>query len=762
MNEALLQDALRLRRAGKLAQAAELYGEVLRSEPKHFEALHALGIIHYQGGRLEEAERLIREASSVNPNAADAAYNHACLLQRLNRWEEALASFDRALATRPDYLEALVNRGAVLSMLRRYDEALANSDHVMRLKPNLAEAWNNRGGVLQALERIEEALAAYDRALALKPNYAEAAKSCCVLLMLLQRHEAALEAADRALSFAANDSALLGRRADLLALLKRTHEAAAAYEQYLLLKPDDAQAWRARGFALQMLKRRPEALSCFDRALELAPNNRELRASRANMLFEVERFEAAARDYEILLADDSAPAWVRGYLTICRLHCCDWRFLAEERPKIAADLEAGRFVVDPTGNAFISHSLKEQLSCARIWAGERYPTAASLWGGERYRHDKIRLAYLSADFRTHATAFLMAGIFEHHDKSRFETAAFSYSADDKSPMRARLMRAFDSFIDVQTKSDEEVARLLGDMEIDVAIDLKGYTAEGRPGILSHRPAPVSAHYLGFPGTMGVDYVDYLIADPVIIPEEHQAFYTEQIAYLPDTYQCNDRERRVPERVPTRFQAGLPPGFVFCCFNNNHKIAPEIFEIWMRLLRGVEGSVLWLLQDNAAVAGNLKREARARGIAPERLIFASRTDPAGHLARQSLADLFLDTLPYNAHTTASDALWAGLPLLTVLGSTFAGRVAASLLHAAGLPELVTSSLAEYESLALRFARDPSALALVKAKLRNNRDTCPLFDTERMTRNLEAAYTTMWERYQRGLRPATFAVPGALPP
>src|SRR6266852_3521301 len=427
MNEALLQDALALRRAGKLSEAAELYGAVLRSEPKHFEALHALGILHYQGGRLEEAERFIGAASNVNPKAADAAYNHACLLQRLNRSEEALGAYDRALA----------------------------------LKVNYTDAWKNR----------------------------------CALLTILKRHDAALEAADKALAYAPNDSDLCGRRADMLALLNRTEEAAAAYEKYLALKPDDAAAWHARGFALKILIRRLEALSCFDKALELAPDNRELRASRANMLFEVERFEAAARDYEILLEDDSAPAWVRGYLTICRLHCCDWRFLAEERPKIAAALEAGQFVVDPTGNAFIFDSLVEQLRCARIWAAQRYPEAAPLWTGERYRHDKIRIAYLSADFRAHATAFLMAGVFDHHDKNHFETTAISYSADDKSPMRARLVGAFDHFIDVREKSDAEVAHLLRESESDVAIDVKGYTAEGRPGSVSHRPPPAVAHYL---------------------------------------------------------------------------------------------------------------------------------------------------------------------------------------------------------------------------------------------------------------------------
>jgi predicted O-linked N-acetylglucosamine transferase (SPINDLY family) len=329
-------------------------------------------------------------------------------------------------------------------------------------------------------------------------------------------------------------------------------------------------------------------------------------------------------------------------------------------------------------------------------------------------------------------------------------------------MRARLERAFDRFIDVQNRNDADITRALREMEIDIAVDLKGYTAESRPGILSYRPAPVQAHYLGFPGTMGVDFVDYLIADPIVVPEEHRAFYTEKIAYLPDTYQCNDRERYVVDRVPTRIEAGLPSGFVFCCFNNNHKIAPEMFGIWMRLLGQVEGSVLWLLQDNPAVTANLRREAKARGIAPERLIFASRTDPASHLARQSLADLFLDTLPYNAHTTASDALWVGLPIVTVPGSTFAGRVAASLLQAAGLPEMVTKSLADYEALALRLARDPAALRAIKAKLKQNRDSCALFDTARITRNLENVYTTMWERSERGLPPMTIVAEGMHPP
>ena len=328
-------------------------------------------------------------------------------------------------------------------------------------------------------------------------------------------------------------------------------------------------------------------------------------------------------------------------------------------------------------------------------------------------------------------------------------------------MRARLIAAFDRLADVREKSDGEIARLLREMEIDIAVDLKGYTQDSRPGILAHRPAPVQVHYLGFPGTMGADYIDYIISDPTIVPPEHESFYTEKIALLPDTYQGNDAKRAIAEATPTRAEAGLPEhGFVFCCFNNNFKILPEMFAIWMRLLGAVEGSVLWLLEDNPAAARNLKHEAASRGIAPARLIFAPRASYEAHLARQPLADLFLDTLPYNAHTSASDALWVGLPIVTCLGTTFAGRVAASLLEAAGLPELVTDSLSAYEVVTLKLAREPSALSALKTRLGQNRSTHPLFDTARFTRNLEAAYATMWQRHTQGLPPAGFAV--ALPP
>jgi predicted O-linked N-acetylglucosamine transferase (SPINDLY family) len=758
MSDDALAAAMQLRRAGKRAEAAAIYENILSARPHDFEALQGLGILHYQNGRWDEAARLMGEAARARPEAADASYNYACALRRLNRPEDALAAFDAAIAARPAYLEALANRGSVLMEMRRHADALAAFDAALALKADLAELWNNRGGALAALGRAAEALASYDRAVALKPDYADAWKNRGMAQAGQNLTEDALASFTKALALKPDDPDLVMYRADLLLRLGRNAEAAAAYEIYLAQRPDNADSWNRLGAALRGLRRLHEAVSAFDRALLLAPDYFAAHENRANVLYELERFEEAAADYQALTEAGGAEPYVTGYRTLARLHCCDWRGLEKERAKIADYLRDGVYVLDPTGNAVLSSAPEEQRRCAEIWVGRHCPPQPPVWQGERYAHDKIRVAYLSADFRNHATAFLMAGVFEHHDKTRFETTALSFGADDKSPMRARLMAGFDRFTDISRDSDEAAAALLRRLEIDIVVDLKGYTAEGRPGILSRRPAPVQAAYLGFPGTMAAPYVDYVIADEIVIPQEQRAFYSEKIAYLPDSYQCNDRDRVVASRTQSRAEAGLPDsGFVFCCFNNNHKILPETFDIWMRLLADAEGSVLWLLQDNDAAARHLRREAQARGIAPERLVFAPRVAPPDHLARHRLADLFLDTLPYNAHTTASDALWAGLPVLTVASSTFAGRVAASLVTALEMPELIAPTLVDYEAAALGLARAPERLAELKAKLARNREHAALFDTARFTHHLEAAYRTMWERAERGLPPATFAVP-----
>jgi predicted O-linked N-acetylglucosamine transferase (SPINDLY family) len=543
--------------------------------------------------------------------------------------------------------------------------------------------------------------------------------------------------------------------------LEAAQDAIAAYDRALAIAPDNPVTWNNRGGAMLSLKQDEAGPALFRKALQLGPADPNIWSNRAHAFSALKRLPEAIADAEQALALDPNHASAQRMAFHCRLHTCDWSRRENDKRRITAGLEADSRVVNALDHRGLCDSEREHLIAARLFAAEEFPAAAQpLWRGERYRHDKIRLAYLSTDFRAHAVASLIVGIFEHHDKTRFETTAISFSPDDRSETRQRIETAFDRFIDVQTMSDSQAAAIMRELEIDIAIDLNGYTGDSRTGILAFRPAPLAVNYLGYPGTMGAPFIDYIIADRTAIPPEHQIFQSEKVAYLPYAYQANDRKRRVGD-TPTRAEAGLPEtGFVFSCFNNTYKIGPEIFDIWTRLLRDVDGSVLWLLEDNAIAATNLRREAQARGIDPARLIFAPRKLPHDHLARQALADLFLDTLPYNAHTTASDALWLGLPLVTCPGNTFPARVAASLLHAINMPELVTSSLNEYERLSLKLAREPEALAAVRAKLIANRDTQPMFDTASFAKDLERIYATMWERHQGGLPPESFGIDPAI--
>jgi protein O-GlcNAc transferase len=540
--------------------------------------------------------------------------------------------------------------------------------------------------------------------------------------------------------------------------LQRREEAVAAFDRAIALKSDYTEALINRGVSLMALKRQQEAVASFDLALLLGPGDAEALSNRATALFEIKRYEDATAGYEKLIAAAPDFPYATGNLVLARAYACDWRGFDADRVRLAADVNAGRSAISPHGSTLVLDDAKAQLICARRWVADRCPPSpAPLWRGEVYGHEKIRVAYLSADFYAHATAFLIAGVLEHHDRNRFDVTLVSFGHDDNSAMRARLVAGCDRFIDAGARSDAEIAAMLRQMEIDIAVDLKGFTEGCRPGIFAARAAPVQVNYLAHPGTMGADYMDYIIADETVIPREHRAYYSEKIVYLPDSYQANDSQRHVSARTPSRGEAGLPPdGFVFACFNNSYKITPPVFDVWMRVLRAVDGSVLWLLEDNAAATDHLKREAEALDVRAERLVFAPRMSPEDHLARQRLADLFLDTLPCNAHTTASDALFVGLPVLTVLGRTFAGRVAASLVRAVGVPELIARSLAEYEALALNLARNPAMLSALKAKLAANRATYPLFDTARFTRNLEAAFLSMWERTQKGASAKEFSI------
>jgi protein O-GlcNAc transferase len=717
--------AFEFHRQGNLTEAKQVCWLILSADPCHFDATHLLGIIFLQLGQFNFAERQLSSAIEINPEIASAHNNRGSALKNLGRLNESLASYENAIALQHEYPEALINRGVVLLELKRPEEALESYEGAIALNPAFSEAHFYRGNVLRALQRNEEALLAYDTAIALGRD----------------------------------DAVALNNRGAALRDLGRFEEALANYEEAISLNPGFAEAFNNRGVLLHELKHPKEALADYNSAIALKPDYLVAIYNRALVLSDLNRFPEAIADCEAALAIDSTHAQANGLLTYCCLQTCDWRCLDRQTQNITALLTTGVSSVRPLTYLAISNSEESNLLSARVWVAHHCPPNANpIRHGRPYRHGRIRLAYLSSDLREHAVASLITGVFEHHDKNRFETVAFSTGPDDGSEARARIVSTFDRFVDVQAMNDAEVARQMHDMEIDIAIDLNGHTRGSRTGILAFRPAPIQVNYLGYPGTTGTDYVDYIVADRFVIPETRKRYYSEKVVYLSNTYQSNDRKRRVADRLFTPTEVGLPDtGFVFCSFNNSYKIMPDVFNVWMRLLRRVDDSVLWLLGDNQHAAENLCREAEAQGISAERLVFAPRMNPEDHLARQRLASLFLDTLPYNAHTTASDALWMGLPVLTCPGHTFPGRVAASLLNAIGLPELIANSLQEYEALALALARDTASFAAIKRKLVTHRDTFPLFNAVGFTRNLEAAFTEMWRRHENGELPESFTVP-----
>jgi predicted O-linked N-acetylglucosamine transferase (SPINDLY family) len=721
----LLQQAVALHQAGRFAEAKALYQQILIADPRHPDALHLLGVIFLQSGDNAKAVEFISRAIALRPDDPAPYMNIGLALKTMGQPDKALENYDKAIALKPGYADAWNNRGAALQDLKRLDEALTSFDKAVALQPNFAEGFNNRGAVLRDLKRPDEALASYDKALALKPGFAEA----------------------------------FSNRGAVLHDLRRLDEALASYDQAILLSPGYADAWNNRGAVLRDLQRPDEALATYDSVIALAPNHADAWANRGFVLRDLKLLDEAAASYGKALSLKPASEFVPGYYLQTRMVACDWDGLGENLAKHVAAIRAGNKATTPFPLLGLLDDPGLQKQAAKIYTEAKWPKSLALEPvAKRAPGEKLRIGYYSADFHNHATAFLMAELFESHDRSRLELCAFSFGPDPQDEMRKRISAAFDDFLDVRGSSDRDIARLSREHGIDIAVDLKGHTQDSRPGIFAEGCAPLQVHYLGYPGTMGTDYMDYLIADKTVIPPGSEAGYAEKILRLPHSYQANDSKRKISERLFTRQEAGLPESsFVFCCFNNNYKILPETFDSWMRILLAVDGSVLWLLEDNPLAAENLRRQAAARGLEPGRLIFAGRLPLDEHLARHRLADLFLDTWPYNAHTTASDALWAGLPVLTRTGQSFASRVAASLLNAVGLPGLITGSSAEYEALAIALAKDPARLSGIRKTLADNRASAPLFDGKLIARHLEAGYEAIWARYQSGLPPANIDVP-----
>ena len=604
-----------------------------------------------------------------------------------------------------------------------------------------------------------EAAACYSAVLRANPGHADAH---CYLGMIDCQHGRFAEGAERARQAIGFDPqnarahVLLGRA---LAALGQDAEALASFDRAIALAPDLARAHGHRADLLGALGRNAEAIASYDRALALAPEAVEDWFNRGGALTAVGRYEEAIASFNraAALNPQAAGAEVlRAPLFLSKLRICDWATYRQDAAELVSMIRGDQPLSVPFAALLLPCTPADQLQCAKRYVQD-HQAPPPLWHGEIFAHERIRVAYLSADFREHATSHLAAGLFEQHDRSRFEITALSLGEDDNSAMRRRVAVAFERVLDVRHNSDQEIAELMRRLEIDIAVDLMGFTKDHRLGVLARRAAPIQVNFLGYPGTTGAGFLDYIIADGTVIPEEHEAYYTERVVRLPGSYQVNDDKRPIAATTPSRRDCGLPDdGFMFCCFNNTQKLNPDIFDVWMRVLQAVDSSVLWLLEGSPTSSANLRAAAEQRGVSGQRLIFAGKTAVPEHLARQRLADLFLDTLPYNAHTTASDSLWAGLPVLTQIGETFAGRVAASLLRTVGLPELITTTPQDYERRAIELANNPETLAAIRRKLAANRATTPLFDTALFARRIEAAYTAMHQRYQAGLAPANITV------
>jgi predicted O-linked N-acetylglucosamine transferase (SPINDLY family) len=686
--------------------------------PDRVSTLINLSLAQLKLKKYSEAQVTAQKVILMEADNYEAYLNLGLIENELKSYGAAVKFFDKAISLSPNNYEILSNKGNTLNELKLYDEAITHFDKVLSLKPDYAEGWSNKGNTLNELKRYDEAITHYDKALSLKPDYAECWSNIGNALYKLKRYDEAI-----------------------------TH-----YDKALSLKPDYAEGWSNKGNVFNELKRYDEAISHYDKALSLKPDYAEGWSNKGNLFNELKRYHEAITCYEKAVSLKSDIDWLSGDLLHAKMKICSWSDFSESLENISKKVVVNVKVMVPFPLLSLNDDALLHKKCSEMFVKSKYPFNPVL--GPLFSNSgnqKIRVGYFSADFRNHAVSLLTAELYELHDKNKFDIFAFSFGLDDKSPMRLRLSQSFNQFIDVSKMLDSEIAELSRTLQIDIAVDLGGHTQDSRTGIFSYRAAPIQTSYIGYLGTMGAEYYDYLLADKSIIPDELQNFYSEKIVYLP-SYQANDRKRTISERQYTREELGLPDtGFVFCCFNNNYKILPSTFDTWMRILNAVEGSVLFLYADNEWAKANLIDEASLRGIDSARLVFGGRIPTEDYLARYRVCNLFLDTFPYNAGTTASDALWAGLPVLTLTGQSFASRVAASLLNAIGLPELITSTQKEYEALAIELALNPKKLADIKLKLENNRLTTPLFDTPMFTKNLEAAYIKMVERYQAGLEP-----------
>jgi protein O-GlcNAc transferase len=703
---------------GQIQEALGAVGALIKDYPNEVLLYNISGICYKTIGKLDEAVKSFEKALAIKPNYAEVHYNLGVTFQELGQLDAAVKSYELALNIKPDYANACNNLGFILQGLGQLDAAVELYEKAITIKPDFADACNNLGITLRKLGQLDAAVKSYEKALAIKPDYAEAFNNLGNTLQDLGQLDAAVK----------------------------------SFEKAIAIKPGYAEAFNNLGNTLRDLNQLDTAIKCYEKAVTLKPDYAEPNYNHGNILFNLKRLDEALASYERAFAKNPEVDFLLGSLLQTKMDLCIWNDLPNNLNELTKKINNNEKVINPFPLLALIDDPELQRKTAEIYVNDAFPKNHDLPEIGLYpKHKKIRIGYFSADFYNHPVSALTAELYEVHDRNQFEIHAFSYGPDTKDKMNLRIKAGVDYFHEVRTMSHKDIAMLARSLEIDIAVDLGGFTQDARTGIFAMSAAPIQASYIGYLGTLGVSYYDYLVADQTLIPEQNQKYFTEKIVYLP-CFQANDSTQSLPDITFTREDLGLPEeGFIFCCFNNTYKFTPTTFDSWGRILKSVEGSVLLIYADNESAQINLTKEITARGIDSNRLIFGKHLSKSKYLARYQVVDLFLDTQPYNAGTTASDALRMGLPVLTLKGNSFASRVAAGVISALNLPELITTTEEEYESLAIELATHPEKLKIIKDKLVSNLSTAPLYDTKLFTKNLESAYTMIYERHHQGLEP-----------
>ena len=645
----------------------------------------------FENGNLNESKKLCLEILKDEPKSFDVLHLLGVISFKLKDYTNSIDLIAQAITVNPKSVEAYNNQSIVLKKINKLEEAVESLNQAIKIKPDFIQAYNERGHLLVKLDQLDAALENFNKSIEINPDFAE--------------------------------------------------------------------AYNNRGNILNKLNRLTESLESYDKAIEINPNFAEAYNNRATVQKDLKLYDGAHKSYEKAIKIKPNLDFLLGSLIYSKLYLCKWKSFDEVLNKIEESINKGNKSLTAFTSLLCLNSPSLQKKAAEIyfnWLKKFFKKEHAIKNNQNYKFShqtkkkKIRIAYYSADFRNHPMSYLLANLYELHDKNKFEVIGVYFGPDKNDEMHKRISNAFDEFYDVRLKTEDEIVKLSRKLKVDIAIDLMCFTKYHRFEIFVQRCAPIQVNYLGYPGTSGTNYLDYIIADKVLIPKVYQKYYSEKVVYLPDTYQANDSTKKISGKIFTREELGLPKdAFIFCCFNNNYKITPHVFDIWIRILKRVKNSVLWILSENAEISKNLKYEATLRGIDFNRIVFAEKIKMNEHLARHKVADLFIDTFPYTAHTTASDALWVGLPVITRIGKSFASRVSSSLLKAMDLTELITNSEREYEDLAVELATNSGKLKEIKNKLKNNKNTKALFNTKTFAMNIEKAYSIMYERYLKNL-------------